>query len=117
LRIDTEQKAKIERLLAQNEEALGRFDAAIAAIGDMKTGAEGATMDMESAMSELARIAKRARGLLLRSRYGDETTQVEKAKSGELESVLGWLQAPGASVPGARRPGDRRARPRRSSAT
>jgi uncharacterized protein YaaN involved in tellurite resistance len=28
-----------------------------------------------------------------------ETTQVEKAKSGELESVLGWLQAPGASVP------------------
>ncbi|HTN28497.1 MAG TPA: hypothetical protein VL180_12000 [Burkholderiales bacterium] len=61
LRIDTEQKAKIERLLAQNEEALGRFDAAIAAIGDMKTGAEGATMDMESAMSELARIAKRAR--------------------------------------------------------
>jgi len=61
LRIDTEQKEKIERLLAQNEEALGRFDAAIAAIGDMKTGAEGATMDMESAMSELARIAKRAR--------------------------------------------------------
>ena len=28
-----------------------------------------------------------------------ETTQVEKAKSGELESVLGWLQAPGASAP------------------
>jgi uncharacterized protein YaaN involved in tellurite resistance len=29
-----------------------------------------------------------------------QTTQVEeKAKSGELESVLGWLQAPGASVP------------------
>ena len=27
----------------------------------MKTGAERATMDMESAMSELARIAKRAR--------------------------------------------------------
>jgi len=61
LRVDTEQRAKIEGLLAQNEEALGRFDAAIAAIGDMKTGAEGATMDMESAMSELARIAKRAR--------------------------------------------------------
>ena len=61
LRVDTEQTAKIEGLLAQNEEALGRFDAAIAAIGDMKTGAEGATMDMESAMSELARIAKRAR--------------------------------------------------------
>jgi hypothetical protein len=61
LRIDTEQKAKIEGLLAQNEEALGRFDAAIAAIGDMKTGSGEATMDMESAMSELARIAKRAR--------------------------------------------------------
>jgi hypothetical protein len=61
LRVDTEQQAKIEGLLAQNEEALGRFDAAIAAIGDMKTGAESATMDMESAMSELARIAKRAR--------------------------------------------------------
>jgi len=27
----------------------------------MKTGAERATMDMESAMGELARIAKRAR--------------------------------------------------------
>jgi hypothetical protein len=60
LRVDTEQSAKIEGLLAQNEEALGRFDAAIAAIGDMKTGAERATMDMESAMSELQRIAKRA---------------------------------------------------------
>jgi hypothetical protein len=61
LRVDTEQQAKIEGLLAQNEEALGRFDAAIAAIADMKTGAERATMDMESAMGELARIAKRAR--------------------------------------------------------
>jgi hypothetical protein len=61
LRVDTEQRSKIESLLAQNEEALGRFDTAIAAIGDMKTGAERATMDMESAMSELARIAKRAR--------------------------------------------------------
>ena len=61
LGVDTEQTAKIEGLLAQNEEALGRFDTAIAAIGDMKTGAERATMDMESAMSELARIAKRVR--------------------------------------------------------
>ena len=61
LRVDTEQRTKIESLLAQNEEALGRFDTAIAAITDMKTGAERATMDMESAMGELARIAKRAR--------------------------------------------------------
>jgi len=28
-----------------------------------------------------------------------QTTQAEKAKSGELESVLGWLQAPGETVP------------------
>ena len=28
-----------------------------------------------------------------------ETTQVEKAKPGELEAVLGWLEVPGASVP------------------
>jgi uncharacterized protein YaaN involved in tellurite resistance len=28
-----------------------------------------------------------------------ETTQVDKAKSGELESVLGWLQAPGSAAP------------------
>ena len=59
--MDTQQTGKIEGLLAQNEEALGRFDTAIAAIADMKTGAERATMDMESAMGELARIAKRAR--------------------------------------------------------
>ena len=28
-----------------------------------------------------------------------QTTQVEKAKSGELESVLGWLEVPGATAP------------------
>ena len=28
-----------------------------------------------------------------------QTTQVEKTKSGELESVLGWLEVPGAAVP------------------
>jgi uncharacterized protein YaaN involved in tellurite resistance len=28
-----------------------------------------------------------------------QTTQVEKSKPGELESVLGWLEVPGASVP------------------
>ena len=61
LRVGGEQAAKIETLLAQNEEALARFDTALAAIGDMKTGAERAAMDMESAMSELNRIAKRAR--------------------------------------------------------
>ncbi|MGH8673406.1 MAG: hypothetical protein ACREVG_03755 [Burkholderiales bacterium] len=61
LRVGSEQAAKIDGLLAQNEEALARFDTAIAAIADMKTGPERATMDMESAMSELARIAKRAR--------------------------------------------------------
>ena len=61
LRVATQQGTKIEGLLAQNEEAMARFDTAIAAIADMKTGQERATMDMESAMSELARIAKRAR--------------------------------------------------------
>lgn len=61
LKVRGEQAAKIETLLAQNEEALAQFDTALAAVGDMKTGAERATMDMESAMGELNRIAKRAR--------------------------------------------------------
>jgi hypothetical protein len=45
-----------------------------------------------------------------------QTTQVEKAKSGELESVLGWLEVPGASVPAPADP-EIETRPRRSSAT
>lgn len=61
LQVSAGQGTKIETLLAQNEEALAQFDTALAAIADMKTGPERATMDMESAMAELDRIAKRAR--------------------------------------------------------
>jgi hypothetical protein len=61
LKVRAEQLAKIDALLAQNEEALARFDAALAAIAEMKTEPERAAVDMETAMAELARIAKRAR--------------------------------------------------------
>jgi hypothetical protein len=61
-----EQLAQVEVLrkriadrLGENELALAELDKATAAVGDMKSGSV-ATMDMESAMAELARIAQRS---------------------------------------------------------
>ena len=45
--------------VGENELALAELDKATAAIGELRTGGS-ATMDMESAMAELARIAQRS---------------------------------------------------------
>lgn len=59
LGLRSEQLGRIESCLAQNEQAMVQLDAALAAISEMKTGSSQATVDMETAMSELQQIAKR----------------------------------------------------------
>ena len=61
LRLHGEHIQRNESALAQNEQALARLDAALAAVSQMKTEAGRAPLDMETAMQELSRIAKRAR--------------------------------------------------------
>ena len=63
-----EQLAQAEKLLArvktrlgENELALAELDRATGAIGDMRTESSRASLDMESAMAELARIAQRSK--------------------------------------------------------
>lgn len=51
---------KIEKCLAQNEQALAQLDVALAAVGDMKTGSSHSAIGMETAMSDLQQIASRA---------------------------------------------------------
>jgi hypothetical protein len=53
-------QARVRARLGENELALAELDRATAAIGDMRTGSERATLDMETAMAELARIAQRS---------------------------------------------------------
>jgi hypothetical protein len=55
------QHEKVQTLLAQNEEAMTKIDITIAAIADMRTGDETASMDIETAMNELQRLAGRAK--------------------------------------------------------
>jgi hypothetical protein len=52
-------RKRIADRVGENELALAELDKATAAIGEMRTGGS-ATMDMESAMAELARIAQRS---------------------------------------------------------
>lgn len=52
--------ARVRERLGENELALAELDRATAAIGDMRTGSSRPTMDMETAMAELARIAERS---------------------------------------------------------
>ncbi len=54
------QLAKVSTLLSQNEEAMTSMDQLMAALAEMNSGASRATMDMESAMQELERLAGRA---------------------------------------------------------
>jgi hypothetical protein len=51
---------RIKERLGQNEKAMAELDRATAAVGEMKTGADRPSLDMESAMQELARIAQRS---------------------------------------------------------
>ncbi len=60
LQLQTHQNNKIDTLLAQNEMAMTQIDRIMAAIAEMDTSLPRASMDMESAMTELARLASRA---------------------------------------------------------
>jgi len=55
------QRKKVQTLLAQNEEAMTKIDVTIAAIADMKTEDGIASLDIETAMIELQRLANRAK--------------------------------------------------------
>ncbi len=55
-----QQQSKVKQLLAQNEEAMTQIDKVMAKIAGMESGPGHATMDMESAMQELERLAKRS---------------------------------------------------------
>ena len=54
------QHKKVQTLLSQNEEAMTKIDVTIAAITDMRTEDDTATIDIETAMNELQRLANRA---------------------------------------------------------
>ena len=53
-------RERIKARFGQNEKAMAELDRATAAVGEMKTGADRPSLDMESAMQELARIAQRS---------------------------------------------------------
>ena len=53
-------RARVKERLGQNELAMAEIDRATSAVGEMKTGSDRPSMDMEAAMQELARIAKRS---------------------------------------------------------
>lgn len=61
LRVQAEHADRMQQRLAQNEQALARLDAALAAVAAMRTEPDRAAVDMETAIDELARIAQRAR--------------------------------------------------------
>jgi hypothetical protein len=60
LALHAEQEARIEACLAENEQALAELGRCSVAVAQMKTG-ETASVGMEAAMAELARVAQRAR--------------------------------------------------------
>lgn len=61
LALHQQQSAKVKGLLAQNEEAMTKIDLTMAAIADMRAEDVHASMDIESAMEELHRLAGRAK--------------------------------------------------------
>ena len=61
LQLRSTQQQKIGTLLSQNEEAMTTMDRLMAALAEMDSGLSRASMDMESAMQELERLARRAK--------------------------------------------------------
>lgn len=53
-------RERIKARLGQNELAMAELDRATTAVGEMRTGSDRPTLDMETAMQELARIAQRS---------------------------------------------------------
>lgn len=58
--LHAEQTDKVDELLARNEAALTQLDQTAAAVATIKTGPRSASVDFETAMSELERLASRA---------------------------------------------------------
>lgn len=58
-----QQHTKVRELLSTNETAMTRLDHTLAAIADMRSDDSHASMDLESAMNELTRIALRTKDL------------------------------------------------------
>jgi dsDNA-binding SOS-regulon protein len=54
------QRAKVDQWLAQNEQAMTQIDSTMAAIAALDTVRGHATTDLETAMRELAELARRA---------------------------------------------------------
>jgi hypothetical protein len=61
LNLRQSQLEKVEHFFSQNEEAMTQIDQTIAAIAEMRTESERASMDLESAMNRLSDLAKRAK--------------------------------------------------------
>jgi hypothetical protein len=59
LELAAKHSGSVEKLLAQNEEALAQMDLAMAAVADMKTGSTHSSVGMETAMADLQQIASR----------------------------------------------------------
>lgn len=53
-------RERIKTRIGQNELAMAELDRATSAVGEMQTGSDRPTQDMETAMQELARIAQRS---------------------------------------------------------
>ena len=60
LQLAAQHSNSVEKLLAQNEQALAQLDQALAAVADMKTGSTHSSVGMETAMADLQQIASRA---------------------------------------------------------
>lgn len=54
------QKLKVDKLLTQNEAALTQLDLTIAAIAELRTTDNAASLDLETAMQELEKLAAKA---------------------------------------------------------
>jgi hypothetical protein len=61
LALHSKQADKVQTLLSQNEEAMTKMDMTIAAIADMRTEDGRASIDIETAMNELQRLADKAK--------------------------------------------------------
>jgi len=61
LELYEDQQSKIDSLFSQNEEAMTKIDLTMAAITDMRTSEDHASIDIEAAMAELQQLAARAK--------------------------------------------------------
>lgn len=61
LALHAQQADKVQKMLSQNEEAMTKMDLTIAAIADLRTEGGRASLDMETAMNELQRLANKAK--------------------------------------------------------